>query len=636
MPTPTGPGGPGVSAFGFGGTNFHAVLEAYDRDPTPRPPRRLRDWPAELLVWRGGPAGRRCSRRSTAWSGSLDAGARPALRDLSHTLIAAGVDDAARTRAGADPGDRGRARTTTCATSCDRPRAAIAEGRAGPRRPARHLLRGAPGLGRTRRWRSCSRARGRSRRGCSASWPWCSPRSARRSRSSTAPCWPAGGTASGPLIFPPPAFDDAAREEARRALIADRRGPAGRRGRVRRDAPAARSPGTASPTWSAGHSYGELVALHAAGVLDARDLAELSSARGRLMLEAGHGAAGAMAAILAGPDESESLDPDGAGRPGRQLERPAADGRRRAGRGRRARSSRSAAARDIAARRLPVSSAFHTPMVAGAREPLARSPRRVASRQSPDRPVYSNLDAAPHPAEPSAIAARLGEHLASPVRFADMVEAMHRDGARVFVEVGPGSILTPMVDSILDDRPHLAVSCDAAPAPGLSGLLAAARAPGRRRAAAPPGAADRRPGRGAGSTSTICRPASSPSRPRPPPGSSTAAAPGPSPRPSRPGSGRGRLCPIPAPRITRPDSDLAARQRQRHTATESRSPPMTHKPPTAPAPRAAPAPPHADPRASAGRPGPRVVPEDDAGLPRGPEGDDARLPQRPSRRRAPR
>ena len=90
---------------------------------------------------------------------------------------------------------------------------------------------------------------------------------------------------------------------------------------------------------------------------------------------------------------------------------------------------------------------------------------------APDRPVYSNLDAAAHPADPSAIASRLGDHLASPVRFAEMIEAMHRDGARVFVEVGPGAILSPMVDSILQDRPHLAISCDAASAPGLSTLL---------------------------------------------------------------------------------------------------------------------------------------------------------------------
>ena len=92
-------------------------------------------------------------------------------------------------------------------------------------------------------------------------------------------------------------------------------------------------------------------------------------------------------------------------------------------------------------------------------------------RRSPDRPVYSNIDAAPYPDGLPAIAARLGEHLASPVRFAEMIEAMYRDGARVFVEVGPGAILTSMVGSILRDRPHLAVSCDGPTTPGLPALL---------------------------------------------------------------------------------------------------------------------------------------------------------------------
>ncbi len=85
--------------------------------------------------------------------------------------------------------------------------------------------------------------------------------------------------------------------------------------------------------------------------------------------------------------------------------------------------------------------------------------------------MYSNLDAAPHPEDTATIAARLGAHLAGPVLFADMIEAMHRDGARVFVEVGPGSILTPLVESVLGDRPHLAVSSDSSGASGLPALL---------------------------------------------------------------------------------------------------------------------------------------------------------------------
>ena len=61
---------------------------------------------------------------------------------------------------------------------------------------------------------------------------------------------------------------------------------------------------------------------------------------------------------------------------------------------------------------------------------------------APRLPVYSNVTAASYPAEREAIAAQLGDHLARPVRFAAMVEAMYADGARIFVEAGPGSTWT--------------------------------------------------------------------------------------------------------------------------------------------------------------------------------------------------
>ena len=144
-------------------------------------------------------------------------------------------------------------------------------------------------------------------------------------------------------------------------------------------------------------------------------------------------------------------------------------------------------------RLLPVACAFHTPLMVRAREPLARMAAEAA-RPALSRPVFSNLDAAAHPADLQAIAARLGDHVTSPVRFAEMIAAMHDAGARVFVEVGPGGVLTPLVGSILGDRPHLAVACDARGRPGLAGFLHALAQARRGRASRAARAADAQTG----------------------------------------------------------------------------------------------------------------------------------------------
>ena len=74
----------GVSAFGFGGTNFHAVLEAYDRD-TSTSLAAIHEWPAELLIWEAESA----YALVTCLEGlliQLDDGAKPRLRDVAHAL----------------------------------------------------------------------------------------------------------------------------------------------------------------------------------------------------------------------------------------------------------------------------------------------------------------------------------------------------------------------------------------------------------------------------------------------------------------------------------------------------------------------------------------------------------------------
>ena len=223
------------------------------------------------------------------------------------------------------------------------------------------------------------------------------------------------------------------------------------------------------PDMTAGHSYGELVALHAAGALDTRGLAWLSQCRGRLLRDAGGDRPGAMAALLTGPESVSDLIGEQTGvlivnfNGPRQTviagPREAIDA-----------VLERALARQVHGRLLPVACTFHTPLMEPARGPLARHALEALTG-APSCPVFSNLDASIHPPDPRAIAGRLGDHVTSPVRFAEMIVAMHDQGARLFVEVGPSGLLTPLIGSILGNRPHLAVACETRGRPSLVGFL---------------------------------------------------------------------------------------------------------------------------------------------------------------------
>jgi acyl transferase domain-containing protein len=123
----------------------------------------------------------------------------------------------------------------------------------------------------------------------------------------------------------------------------------------------------------------------------------------------------------------------------------------------------------LRSRPLAVACAFHSPLVAPARERLGRFLGTLAFAP-PRLAVFSNTTAAPYPHDPAGIAALLGEHLGQPVRFAEQIEAMYQAGARVFVEVGPRNVLAGLVRQTLGDRAHLAVATDAPGRPGLTQL----------------------------------------------------------------------------------------------------------------------------------------------------------------------
>ncbi|PKN16465.1 MAG: beta-ketoacyl synthase, partial [Deltaproteobacteria bacterium HGW-Deltaproteobacteria-23] len=210
---------------------------------------------------------------------------------------------------------------------------------------------------------------------------------------------------------------------------------------------------------AAGHSYGELTALSAAGRIDETDLHTLSRLRGRLMAGDGGDRGGMLAvpaplATIEKIIQEEGLDlvianrnaPAQAVLSGTKSEID--------------RATAIFAARGLAAKKLPVDAAFHSPLVAAAAEPFLAALEDIEFRQG-TLPVYANSTAALYPSEAGAAKELLAGQLAFPVEFVAEIEAMYAAGIRSFVEVGPGARLTGLVKAILGDRQHTAIALDA-------------------------------------------------------------------------------------------------------------------------------------------------------------------------------
>ncbi len=95
---------------------------------------------------------------------------------------------------------------------------------------------------------------------------------------------------------------------------------------------------------------------------------------------------------------------------------------------------------------LKVGGAFHSPLMEPARIELAAAIEATAFNK-PICPVYQNVDAKPY-AEPVQIKANLVSQLTSPVRWTQTVKNMVADGGKLFVEVGPGTVLQGLVKKI--------------------------------------------------------------------------------------------------------------------------------------------------------------------------------------------
>jgi acyl carrier protein/NADP-dependent 3-hydroxy acid dehydrogenase YdfG len=227
---------------------------------------------------------------------------------------------------------------------------------------------------------------------------------------------------------------------------------------------------TLRPDLVGGHSYGEITALHAAGVLSAADTVRIARRRGELMA----GAASAPGAMTAVPATIDVVQAHVDAVPGCVVanhnapQQVVVSGPTDAV----AALERRLLAAGIEPKRLQVATAFHSPVVAGAVEPFAAFLKDIPFAKA-TLPCWHNPTAAPHQAGPDAVKAGVAAAVAQPVRFVDQVESMYAAGARTFVEVGPGQVLTNLVTETLGARPHVAVGLDRRKKNGVGQLFAA-------------------------------------------------------------------------------------------------------------------------------------------------------------------
>ncbi len=455
----------GVSAFGFGGTNFHAVLEEYTGDYLRNPGNApLLQRPAELLIWRAD-SRQELIEAINSLQKAVAKGARPSLSDLAFTLYKASE---VTTAAGRQPtltlsvvATSLEDLQTRLALACESLRSMATARVTDPRGiyfSEQPLARDAklaflfPGQGSQYVNMLLDLA---------INFPEVREQFERADQAlkDRLPK-PLSG-----YIFPPPSFnkeEEAARQEALTET------------RIAQPAMAAVDLALfrllvglgVRPDFIAGHSYGEYVALCAAGVFREDELFALSEARGRFMLEAAGEEPGAMAAVEAGPEAVRQVL---AGVQGVVLANHNAPKQTIIAGPRSALEAAIEAFKKagMRARSIRVACAFHSPIVAPAQSMLAEFLSSMELSE-PRVEVFSNTTAAPHSREPKAIAAQLVEHVVQPVRFVEEIEALYAAGARIFVEVGPRNVLTALTDQILEGRPHLAVATDQ---PGRSGIL---------------------------------------------------------------------------------------------------------------------------------------------------------------------
>jgi [acyl-carrier-protein] S-malonyltransferase len=212
------------------------------------------------------------------------------------------------------------------------------------------------------------------------------------------------------------------------------------------------------PSLCAGHSLGEYTALTANGALGFDDGVRLVIERAAAMHDAGTESPGVMSAVLGLDDEQvetacRRADSDvwvaNFNAPGQVVIAGSPTGVQLA----------SEHAKELGAKRimaLPVSGAFHTPLMAPARDRLREAIATAKPRDS-DVPIVSNVDAKAH-SHGNEWTTLLSAQLSSPVRWKQCLQTMFESGIKDFVELGPGGVLTGMAKRTIESARTLSIS----------------------------------------------------------------------------------------------------------------------------------------------------------------------------------
>lgn len=207
-----------------------------------------------------------------------------------------------------------------------------------------------------------------------------------------------------------------------------------------------------TPHMVAGHSLGEFSSLVVNGTLTFEDALQLVSVRASAMQKACEANPSSMAAVLAldeakaeeickyiVEDTGEMVVPANYNCPGQLVISGTNAGIDIA-------CERMKAAGAKRALKLPVGGAFHSPLMESAKEELSAAIQKTTFHR-PVCPVYQNV-VAKAVIDPDQIKQNLIDQLTGPVRWTQSIEAMIKDGATKFTEVGPGKVLQGLISKI--------------------------------------------------------------------------------------------------------------------------------------------------------------------------------------------